>query len=96
MVIRELSASASFTCEIETSASTTIGPCASLVDWSQLLIETDDDYKSFCNEIHTEEYRKDLFREASITPIETPYTQRVTSYCIPAKRNFRGKQSSRI
>lgn len=102
MVIRELSASASFegTFTFETPASTTIEPCATLVDWSQLLsygyFESLADYKNFVNELHLEEYRKDLFREASITPRETPYSQRVTNYCIPAKRNYKGRQYQRL
>jgi len=95
-----ITASASFTVTVQTSNSTTIGPWDSIIDWTQLfacgIFASHDDYKAFVNELHTEEYRKDIFRGASIIPKSTEHSHRVMNQIIPGKRNFRGRQSRRL
>lgn len=91
-----ISASASFEFTVDISDSTTMGPINNLVDWSQLLIMMDDDYKEFVNDLHLEENRKDIFKVASINPNSIEHSHRVMNQHIPAKRNYRGKQSQRI
>lgn len=67
-----------------------------LNDWTCYGFFIDADPREFINDLVLAEKRKDIFRATSIIPKTTEYHQRVIRQNIPAKRNFRGHQSSRL
>ena len=85
----------------QSSASTTIGlGFDQIIDWSEIFacgyFQTALDYKNFVNDLHLEEYSKDLFRVASIIPNGVEYSHKIMNQNIPGKRNFRGKEFQRL
>ncbi len=59
-------------------------------------IEIQRRYNDMINELHREENRKDLFREASLFQPVISHHQNIQHNFIPATRNVRGNQSSRV
>lgn len=71
-------------------------PTIDLSNWSCYGFFMDADPREFINDLVLDEKRKDIFRASSIIPKTTEYHQRVMRQNIPAKRNFRGHQASRL
>jgi len=92
-----ITASASFegAWDLEISASTTTSDLMSNWCCYGWFMEADEQ-KQFVNDLHLQEQRKDVFRQASINPNSIEHSHRIINQNIPAKRNYRGKQSQRI